>query len=227
MLLKNNSPPQFFIENITVKGKGILYHPDKLISLSYKQNNLVMNLGAVNFTDAYLQRFSYRLVKNGNESWQETGFQRNIIFSNLAPGNYLLQIKVFSKSNTWPEQIKEISIIISPPFWQTAWFLIAACLLVAGIIYYLYHRRIKQVKKKAKQARRSVRYRKFEQREAFRLPAKNGRLQKKAARAAMTESPGQPISASGKRTFASIETAENGPDAKPKKKRKTSRPPNS
>ena len=148
-LLKNNLPPQFFIESISISGKETLYHPDRYVSLPYRQNNLVVNLGIVNFTDPYLQRFAYRLVKNGDEPWQEIGAQRNIIFSNLAPSKYLLQVKVFSKNNSWTEQIKEVSIIIKPPFWKTSLFIVFVILIILASLYFLYRIRIKQVRQKA------------------------------------------------------------------------------
>ena len=148
-LNKNNLPPRFFIESISLSGKEILYHPARSVSLPYRLNNLVVSLGIVNFTDPYLQRFAYRLLKNGDEPWQEIGSQRNIIFSNLAASNYLLQVKVFSKNNSWAEQIKEINIIIHPPFWKTSLFIVFVILIILAGLYFLYRIRIKQVRQKA------------------------------------------------------------------------------
>ncbi|HET9746411.1 MAG TPA: histidine kinase, partial [Chitinophagaceae bacterium] len=148
-LIKNNLPPRFFIESISVNGEKNLYHPARSLSLPYRQNNLVVNLGIVNFTDPYLQRFAYRLLKNGDEPWQEIGSQRNIIFSNLAASKYLLQVKVFSKNNSWTEQIKEISIIIRPPFWKTTLFIGVLIIIVLAALYFSYRIRIRQVRQKA------------------------------------------------------------------------------
>jgi ligand-binding sensor domain-containing protein len=148
-LFKNNLPPRFFIESISVSGKENIYHPDGSMSLSHSQNNLVVNLGIVNFTDPYLQRFAYRLLKNGDEPWQEIGSQRSIIFSNLAASDYRLQVKVFSKNNSWAEQIREIRIIIHPPFWKTNLFIAFVSLIILGTLYFLYKRRINHVRQKA------------------------------------------------------------------------------
>jgi len=148
-LTKNNLPPQFFIESISISGKKNLYHPAGSISLPYKENNLVVNLGIVNFTDPYLQQVAYRLVKNGDEPWQDIGSQRNIIFSNLAESDYLLQVKVFSKNNSWTEQIREIRIIIHPPFWKTTLFIVFVIVIILAGLYFLYRIRINQVRQKA------------------------------------------------------------------------------
>ena len=148
-LTKNHLSPHFFIESVAITGKETVFHPDDHLRLSYKHNNLVINVGAINFEDAYQQQFAYRFVTNGDEPWQETGSQRSIIFSNLPEGDHKLQLKVFIKNNNWPEQIKEISIVIRPPFWKTAWFIGIIILLVGTFIYSLYRYRINRVNKRA------------------------------------------------------------------------------
>jgi len=148
-LNKNSSPPEFFIETIVIAGDKTIFHPDNKIGLSYMHNNVVVNLGVVNFEDAYQQQFAYRLVKNGDEPWQETGSQRSMIFSNLSPGEHRLQFKVFIKNNSWPEQIKEILIIIKPPFWRTTWFILLAIVIIFLILYTFYRLRINNIKQKA------------------------------------------------------------------------------
>ena len=148
-LSKNSSPPEFFIERIITSGMDSISHPADKVELSYKHNNLVINLSAINFEDAYQQQFAYRFVRNGNEPWQQAGAQRSIIFSNLSPGDHRLQLKVFIKNNSWPEQVKEINIIIRPPFWQRVWFIILAALFILSALYLLYRYRIRSVRQKA------------------------------------------------------------------------------
>lgn len=148
-LSKNSSPPEFFIESIVTSGTESISHPADKAEFSYKHNNLVINLAAINFEDAYQQQFAYRFVRNGNEPWQQAGAQRSIIFSNLSPGDHRLQLKVFIKNNSWPEQVKEIYIIIRPPFWQKKWFIILAALLFFCALYLLYRYRIRSVRQKA------------------------------------------------------------------------------
>ncbi len=148
-LIKNDSPPGFFVESILVAGKNTLHHPPGQIKLSYQHNDIIVNLAAVNFEDAYQQLFAYRLAKNGDEPWQEAGSQQSIIFSNLSPGKHRLQVKVYIKNNSWPEQIKEIEIIVYPPFWRKAWFILLASLLFISLFYFLYRYRIKTIRQKA------------------------------------------------------------------------------
>ena len=148
-LIKNNLPPAFFIEGIKVVNKETIHHPTGKIELLHKHNSFVVNLASVNFEDAYLQQFAYRIIKEENEEWQEIGSQRSIIFSDLSPGMHKLQVKVFIRNNSWPEQVKEIMIYIRPPFWKTTWFILFICVLIlAGLtVFFLY--RIKRIRQKA------------------------------------------------------------------------------
>jgi signal transduction histidine kinase len=148
-LTKNDSPPKFFIESLVIAGKETIYHPSEKVDLSYKQNNVVININSVNFEDAYQQQFAYRLLKNGNESWQEIGPQRSIIFSDLPTGLQKLQFKVYTRNQSWPEQIQEININILPPFWKTAWFITLAIVSLLTLLYLFYRLRIRQIHQKA------------------------------------------------------------------------------
>jgi hypothetical protein len=148
-LSKNNSPPAFLIESINISGRKTIHHPGEKITLSYKFNNLIINLSAVNFEDAFQQQFAYRFVKDGDEPWQEIGSQRSIIFSNLRPGTHHLQVKVFTKSNSWTEQVREIELTIQPPFWQKIWFILAIVFLLISLLVFLYRHRIRNISQKA------------------------------------------------------------------------------
>jgi len=148
-LTKNTLPPDLFIDNIVVTGSETIYHPPAKMEIPYKHNNLVINLGAINFEDSYQQQFAYRFVNDENTDWQEIGPQRSIIVSNLSPGKHKLQVKVFIRNNSWPEQIRELIINVRPPFWKTVWFiLLISLLLIAGLsAFFIY--RIRRVRQKA------------------------------------------------------------------------------
>ncbi|HEX6846085.1 MAG TPA: histidine kinase [Chitinophagaceae bacterium] len=148
-LKKNQTPPEFFVESISFTGKDPFYHPDNNVIVSYKYNSAVINLAAINYEDASQQLFAYRLLKKGDESWQEIGTQRSIFLNDLPAGKHNLQVKVYLRNQSWPDQVKELTIIVRPPFWKTIWFYISITLLIAAILYYLHRLRIGQLTQKA------------------------------------------------------------------------------
>jgi ligand-binding sensor domain-containing protein len=148
-LKKNELPPAFFVGSIDITGKGPLYHPNENIIVSYKNNSVVVHLSSINFEDPTQQQFAYRVVKNGNEPWQETGQQRSIFFNNLPTGENKLQVKVYIRNQSWPEQIREIILTVRPPFWKTAGFYIAIAVLTTASLFYVHRRRVHKITQKA------------------------------------------------------------------------------
>jgi sensor histidine kinase YesM len=94
-------------------------------------------------------RFAYRFKNEEDSGWVETGAQPNILFTNISPDDYTLELKVYAYDNKWIEQIKEIKIVVSPPFWNTTWFYLIGFSLVALAIYFVYRNRIGQIRQKA------------------------------------------------------------------------------
>jgi LytS/YehU family sensor histidine kinase len=94
-------------------------------------------------------RFFYRIKNRKDSSWIASGDRQNILLTNIAPGNYKLELKVNAFDNKWPEQIKELEINVKPPFSRTWLFFILLTLIISTLAYSLYRYRIRQVKQKA------------------------------------------------------------------------------
>ncbi|HMJ48131.1 MAG TPA: histidine kinase [Ferruginibacter sp.] len=149
-LQKNSRPPGFFIESIRINDQKVIYHPGSEISLSFDENNLVVNLASINFEDPREQQFYYRFTQNHeNTEWEFAGSQKNFILSNLATGNHTIQFKVASKTNSWQSQVIDIKVHIKPPFWKTAWFIILGGLVILATLILLYRARISRIRQKA------------------------------------------------------------------------------
>ncbi|MBS1576327.1 MAG: histidine kinase, partial [Bacteroidetes bacterium] len=146
----NKKAPEFFIENIQVPGKDTFYFPLGNIELPYHYNSVVVRLGSINFESAHLQKFAWRFAENSNdEVWHEIGGQHSIILNNLVPGSYKLQVKIYTLNNDWPGQVKEITIVVNPPFWKSIWFITLCSLLTVALVGWVFNARAKNIKQKA------------------------------------------------------------------------------
>ena len=63
-ILKRKLPPRVFIETVSINGKEQSLPPGK-ISTSWRDNELMITIGSINFTDGYSQSFAYRILNSG------------------------------------------------------------------------------------------------------------------------------------------------------------------
>ncbi|MBL7737938.1 MAG: histidine kinase [Chitinophagaceae bacterium] len=135
-ILRRKSPPRVFIENLVISNKRNDFLPGHTITTSWRDNEIMITTGSINFSDGYNQGFAYRIYKDETTPWQPAASQPSFNISNLSPGTHRVQVKVFSLDNRWPPQVKEISIVVLPPFWKRDWFIILLFVAVPALLYW-------------------------------------------------------------------------------------------
>ena len=78
-------------------------------------------------------RIRYKL--QGLNSWQYAPANYTIRYDDLKSGTYQLTLQAASVLGVFNGPIKSLLIVISPPFWQTWWFIAIACVSIAAIFY--------------------------------------------------------------------------------------------
>jgi GAF domain-containing protein len=136
-LLMKSPAPRLFIESLAAGNHPASYLPAADFESSWKNNDITVNIGAINFYNNSRQRFAYRIVKDGTDSWQLLGPRNTFTISSLQPGTHRIQVKLFSADNRWPEQVKDFAITIHPPFWKQTWFTTTLGVLLLSGIYLL------------------------------------------------------------------------------------------
>jgi ligand-binding sensor domain-containing protein len=138
IIFQKSPAPSLFIESLTTGDQKKYLFPADEITSGWRNNEITVSIGAINYFTSNTQRYAYRLLKDDSSQWQQLGNQNTFSISNLSPGHYRVQVKLFSISNRWPALIKEIDITITPPFWKQLWFLtlmvILLCLSIYGLL---------------------------------------------------------------------------------------------
>ena len=114
------------------------------IDLSYGRNSLSFNFAALDFLTNNKIGYAYRLAPYESK-WIPSGNRGYTAYTNLAPGSYVFQVKANSSFSRDPERITSLIIVIHPPFWKTAWFIVCCVLLVVLLLAGLYQYRINQL----------------------------------------------------------------------------------
>lgn len=117
------------------------------IYLPHHQNSFAFDFIAMASNNPGQYIYQYRM-KGIDEQWIPNNELQTVRYF-LPPGNYVFQVYASRFFNKDAKPMKEISIIIHPPFWKTWWFLTAlAALLTASIAYTINQYNNRKYKKK-------------------------------------------------------------------------------
>lgn len=178
-LKKNLSKTQVILREVRIANK-ILDLPKPIennqsITLSYHEAKFVkLTFTSQNYYKAHKSQYAYR-IREDKEGWIFLGTQNHLTLSNLAPGNYTLEIKGANNDGIWNHQDKMIlKIKVKAVYWQTWLFRILIALLVIIVLISFYKIRVKSIQKQKRNLEKIVKQRTQE------LLEKNDEIQEQA-----------------------------------------------
>ena len=119
---------------------------NKALQLDYKENFLTIEFAALDFWSLQQNKYYYQLA-GVDKDWVNAGTRCFADYTNLEPGEYIFYVKTDNgNESSSPSSMK---IIISPPFWKTAWFKILCLLLAALLVYIAMRKRIRTIRHEA------------------------------------------------------------------------------
>jgi ligand-binding sensor domain-containing protein/serine phosphatase RsbU (regulator of sigma subunit) len=116
------------------------------ISLTHKQSVFSLDFVALSLTKPDQNQYAYYL-DGFEKDWNYVGTKRTATYTNLPPGDYVFRLKASNNDGLWDEQGVALHIHVSPPWWATWWFRLAAVTTVIMAAYGFYRRRIGQIKR--------------------------------------------------------------------------------
>jgi ligand-binding sensor domain-containing protein/two-component sensor histidine kinase len=144
-LVINKTPPPVYITSLHIlkrNGKDtLLYYPAGTLHLSYNQNYFNVSFIALNLINAGANKYAYKLEGLDN-AWTYTNLRTAANYSNLSPGTYTFRVIAANNNGVWNSKGASLTIIVSPPFWQTWWFILLCAIVVGSIIYLFYRYRL-------------------------------------------------------------------------------------
>ena len=153
----NNQPQDISIAGSIVKEPLSTL---KVIELPYNKNYLRFEFSAMQFNQPQKTRYRYRL-QGVDKEWVENGTSNTAAYAALRRGNYIFTVTATDNNGLWSNTVKELRVIINPPFWATWWASLVYALIVVWLIQRYFVFRDKQLKAEQTMA--------FEKREALRL----------------------------------------------------------
>lgn len=114
------------------------------ISFPFDQNSMQFGFFVPDYHQPIRYRIRYRL-EPFDGSWTETDKLMSGTYTNLAPGTYTFTTRVLGPSGE--EATDSVTIIISPPYWKTWWFLTLAGLVCSFFVYSIVHSSVRSARK--------------------------------------------------------------------------------
>ena len=153
--------PDVYIESVFVdeaasNNDSTLYaFGRKKIELKHNQNRLIFKYVGLLYQGVNSIQYACKL-DGYDDDWINAGTDKDITYTNLSPGTYTFHVKAANSDGVWATKEAAITIVISPPWWQTWWaYLLSAIAIIAAIFIFI-HFRSKRLKKENKKLEENV-----------------------------------------------------------------------
>ncbi|MDL2213031.1 response regulator [Bacteroides sp. OttesenSCG-928-D19] len=128
----------------------------KAIRLHESDKSFSLEFAALNFESPATATYSYRLKGFDNQWIDVPPTRRFANYTNLPAGKYTFQVKYSVDGKTTDNPVTEVSIIVSPFFYKTGWFISLMMILIICLVIYIYIRRISTLQKQKEHLHRTV-----------------------------------------------------------------------
>jgi signal transduction histidine kinase/ligand-binding sensor domain-containing protein len=134
--------PPITIQSVSADDKN--YDPAVPLKLPSGTGSVQINYAAVNLSDPDAIHFRYKLQEL-DRGWHQAATASAVTYRNLPPGRYHFTVDVSDTNGVWSDKVAGVDFTISPAFYQTRAFTLAAVATVLGVFYLLFLLRLKQV----------------------------------------------------------------------------------
>jgi ligand-binding sensor domain-containing protein/signal transduction histidine kinase len=104
------------------------------ILLSYRDNYISFEFASLDFNAPDKNLYTY-MLEGFDQDWVQAGTRRYTSYTNIKGGDYVFRVKGSNNDGVWNEQGASVRIRISPPFWETGWFIgLTIAVVFAGVV---------------------------------------------------------------------------------------------
>ncbi len=148
VITNNLEKPDVYLTSLKIFNKEAQFGKNitfcNKIELEYNQNVISFEFSALNYIYPEKNQYMY-MLEGFHDEWIFSGTNRFATFTNLDPGNYTLKYKASNNDGVWNEEVKSLSIYITPPYWLSWWFRLFLALFILSIFYGFYRYRINKI----------------------------------------------------------------------------------
>ena len=147
-LAVNKLPPPVRIEQIVADRKIYWQNlpgvPVSNMRLPARTRDLQIDYTALSLVAPEKVHFKYKL-EGQDSDWREVVNDRQVQYSNLAPGPYRFRVIACNNSGVWNEQGDTLEFSIAPAYYQTSWFRALCVAAFLALLWAAYWWRLRQL----------------------------------------------------------------------------------
>jgi signal transduction histidine kinase len=140
----NGLPPPVHIEGITADANS--YSASNGLRLPPLPRALTISYTALSLAAPEKVRFRYQL-EGQDPDWREVVNERQVRYTNLAPGHYIFRVIACNNYGVWNEAGAFLDFSIAPAFYQTTWFHASCAAALLLILWAAYQYRVHQLER--------------------------------------------------------------------------------
>ncbi len=106
----------------------------KQLIIPYSDNFFSFEFAALDYTQSSENIYRYQL-KGFDKKWVNSGNRRLAIYTDVPPGRYAFQVVGANNDGLWNEAGTTLTLIITPPFWQTGWAYAIYLVALVGLFF--------------------------------------------------------------------------------------------
>jgi signal transduction histidine kinase/streptogramin lyase len=108
--------------------------PGEAVTLDHRTAFFTIEYAALDYRRPWRNRYRYRL-EGLDDGWVDAGARASAAYTSVPPGRYVFRVQGSAGDGAWSPNEATVALTVTPPFWRTRAFLLAAAaVLVAGLL---------------------------------------------------------------------------------------------
>lgn len=131
-------PPSVSVEDVVVDGAS--RGAGDTVVVGPGRSNVELHYAALSLSTPEHVTFRHRLHGFDRE-WVRAGARRVALYPRLEPGEYRFEVGAANRDGVWGGSASPVTLRVTPPFWSTWWFRLAAVAGLLGVVAVVVGRR--------------------------------------------------------------------------------------
>lgn len=138
IIFESNSSPILKLLEVKLNGKSTLKQVNNNC-ISIPWNHSSFNIKVIADEKNSFRKHLFRYVITGKDKMVIESYLQTLELGTLASGEYTISVSCDTSNGEWSQPTEILTIIVSPPWWKSTWFIILCILfafLVAGMVFF-------------------------------------------------------------------------------------------